>query len=378
VYDLGFSALIAAMPYFRRKPHRKAILRDDAVRQEGTVLPERSVVRSTQLKKNPTKHRQRADCQGRIVGVASAVWLVEESSSYHAANDEPFRATHQCTAGGVVSSDNPPEESLLAVGDWVDFATIPGEEGKGVIVHVRQRQNRLFRLSPSSREVDILAANVDRAFLVHAVRQPYFSRRLLDRHVVACEQGQVEPVIVINKVDLGVPPELAAALCYYHERLGVRLCYTSTITGEGLGELMALMHGCTSVLVGASGVGKSAILNACFGQPIQAVREISSKYQRGRHTTTNARLFHLPGGGKLIDTPGLREFALAQIAPEELAFYFHDFDPFYPQCKYLPCTHTHEPDCAVRAAVAAGHIQTERYDSYVRMLESLTYHSEER
>jgi ribosome biogenesis GTPase len=359
------------MPHFRRKPHRKAILRDDSARLEGELLPERTVVRSTQLKKDPSKHRQKADCQGRIVGVASAVWLVEDQQSYQAPHTQPFAVSYHCIPGGVVTSDNPPDESLLAVGDWVEIAKVPDDEGKGIIVHVQARQSRLFRQSPAQRQVQVIAANVDRAFLVHAVTQPHFSRRLLDRQLIACEQGGVEPIVVMNKIDQGIAPELKETMAYYHERLGIELCLTSAVTGEGIDTLRSLMQGYTCVLVGASGVGKSALLNACFGQPIQQVREISRKYERGRHTTTNARLFHLPGGGQLIDTPGVREFALAHLHPEELAFYFHDFDPYYPQCKYLPCTHTHEPDCAVRAAVDAGLIQSERYESYVLILESL-------
>ncbi len=359
------------MPSFRRKPHRKAILRSDAVRHSDEPLATRSVARSTRLKKDPTLHRHKADATGRIVGVASAVWLVEDSTRYNAPHDEPFSVTHQCSAGGVVTSDNPEDESLLAVGDWVEFARTL-EEGKGVIIHVQSRHSRLFRQSPSDQQIQVIAANVDRAFLVHAVTQPYFSQRLLDRHLIACEQGGVEPVIVLNKIDLGITSEIEHTIQYYRERLGYTVCLTSTITGDGIEQIHSLMQGRTSVLVGASGVGKSALLNACFGQPIQAVRAISKKYQRGRHTTTNARLFHLPGGGEIIDTPGLREFALAQLSPQELAFYFHDFDSFYPQCKYLPCTHTHEPDCAVRAAVERGEIESSRYESYVLILESLS------
>lgn len=364
------------MPRFHRKPHRKSILRRDAVRIGGEEVEERSIALSTELKKDPAKHREKADIVGRIVGVASAFWLVEEESVYGAPHSEPFAATHECIVGGVVTSDNPDDESLLAVGDWVELARVPDESGKGVIVHVRQRTSRLFRQSPAERQVHVIAANVERAFFVHAVTQPYFSRRLLDRHLIAAEVGEVEPVIVFNKVDLGIPPDVEHAIAFYRDRLGIRTCLTSTVTGEGIEQVRSAMEGVTSVLVGASGVGKSALVNACFGMNLQTVRTISRKYQRGRHTTTNARLFHLPGGGQLIDTPGLREFALARIAPEELAFYFHDFDPYYPDCKYLPCTHTHEPDCAVRAAVDRGDIESERYESYVLIFESLNEQEE--
>jgi len=356
---------------FRRKPHRKSILRRDAVRIEGDTVEERSTVRSTQLKKDPAKHRARAAVVGRVVGVASSLWLVEEERAYSQPHSEPFTPTHECIAGGVVTTDNGESESLLAVGDWVEVAPTPDDERRGVIVHVRQRQTKLFRRSPTERQVQVLAANVDRAFLVHSVTLPHFSRRLLDRHLVAAEQGGVEPIVVFNKIDLPIPHQVEDAIAYYRDRLGLRVCLTSAINGDGITELRSLAEGATCVLVGASGVGKSALVNACFGISLQQVRTISRKYERGRHTTTNARLFHLPIGGKIIDTPGLREFALADLPPEELAFYFHDFDPYYPQCKYLPCTHTHEPECAVRAAVERGEIPYERYESYLLIFESL-------
>lgn len=358
------------MPIFRRKPHRKSILRRDAARDEGLPIEERQIVRSTRLKKDPDKHRQKAELIGRVIGVASAQWLVEEQTK-HATAQEPFSYTHECILGGLVTTDNPDDETLLAVGDWVEFARTPDDDSKGVIVHVQERSNRLFRQSPAQREVDVIVSNVERAFFVHAVTQPYFSRRLLDRHLIAAEQGGIEAIVVVNKIDLPISPEVEEAIAFYRDRIGVRVCMTSALTGDGIAELRALMAGVTSVLVGASGVGKSALLNACFNMDLQAVRAISRKYQRGRHTTTNARLFHLPNGGKLIDTPGLREFALARIEPAELAFYFHDFDPFYPHCKYLPCTHTHEPSCAVRAAVEEGAIDPARYESYLLIFESL-------
>lgn len=365
------------MSTYRRKPHRKSILRRDAAREEGRRVEERQIVRSTQLKKDPKKHRQKAELHGRIIGVSSAQWLVEEQSR-HATTQEPFSFTHECIVGGLVTSDNPDDETLLAVGDWVEFALAPDDERKGVIVHVQERTSRLFRRSPADREVDVIASNVKRVFFVHSTTQPHFRRRLLDRHLIAAEQGGVEPIVVINKIDLPIPPEVEEAIVFYRDRIGVRMCLTSALTGDGIPELRMLTEGVTSVLVGASGVGKSALLNAYFNMNLQAVRAVSRKYQRGRHTTTNTRLFHLPNGGKLIDTPGLREFALARLEPTELAFYFHDFDPFYPHCKYLPCTHTHEPGCAVQAAVEEGAIDPQRYESYLLIFESLNEQKEQR
>ncbi|MCX7936599.1 MAG: ribosome small subunit-dependent GTPase A [Chlorobi bacterium] len=361
------------MPTFRRKPTQKSIIRTDAAWDEGEAVAERTFARSHELKKDPQKHRSRANQVGCIVGVVGTHWLVEQEDAYAALHQEVFTPTHRCIVGGVVTSDNPDNESLLAVGDWVEYATNNDQNQPGVIVHVRQRSTRLFRQAPAERSMDVLAANVERAFFVHAVTKPYFSRRLLDRHLIAAEQGGVDPVVVLNKIDLGIPPEVEQAIAYYRSRLGLQVCLTSAVSGEGIDQLRALMMGNVSVLIGASGVGKSALLNACFGMDLQRVREISRKYQRGRHTTTSPRLFHLPTGGALIDTPGVREFALGMIAPEELAFYFHDFVPYSERCRYVPCTHTHEPECSVRTAVAQGHIDSERYESYLLIFESLQH-----
>ena len=153
--------------------------------------------------------------------------------------------------------------------------------------------------------------------------------------------------------------------------LGIPLVICSCKQGTGLEELKNLFSGKTSMLAGPSGVGKSSIVNACFGVQLQDVREISTKYDKGKHTTTSARIFSLGDGAQLVDTPGIREFGITDIHIEDLSYAFHDFDNFYQNCRFLPCTHTHEPDCAVKAAVEQGLIDAGRYESYLRIRESM-------
>jgi ribosome biogenesis GTPase len=205
---------------------------------------------------------------------------------------------------------------------------------------------------------------------VNSAADPFYNRRLIDRYLISVEQGGMTPVIVINKIELMVEDMLREDLEVY-ERLGIPVIYCSCEKGTGIEKLKSAFAGKTSALFGASGVGKSSIVNACFGIELQDVREISEKYIKGKHTTTSGKLFALPSAGFLIDTPGMREFAVYDVHPDDVGYYFHEFDPYFQLCKYLPCTHTHEPHCAVKKALEDGLLDEQRYDSYLRIRESL-------
>jgi len=217
-----------------------------------------------------------------------------------------------------------------------------------------------------------LVSNVDQVIIVHSAAEPFYSRGSIDRYLIAADQGELQPILVINKIELMVEEMLEEDLAVYRDMLEIPVLFMSVVKGKGVSELIALCAGKTSVLVGPSGVGKSSIINAMFGSEIQITGEISDKYQKGKHTTTTASLLALPDNGCLIDTPGLREFGVSNVPVEELPFFFHDFDEYYPQCKYLPCTHTHEPNCAVKTAVEEGLIDELRYESYLKILESIS------
>jgi ribosome biogenesis GTPase len=193
---------------------------------------------------------------------------------------------------------------------------------------------------------------------------------MLDRYLVLTEASELETVIVANKVDT-VGIERARELFAVYERIGYQVLYTSTKLPLGIEELRAQLAGRISVVTGKSGVGKSSLLNVAQPGLGLATSAVSETLHKGRHTTTVAELIplDLPGGGYVADTPGIRELGLWNFAPEDLDWCFREFRPFIGECYFAGCTHTHEPDCAVRVAVTDGAIDPARYDSYTRLRE---------
>jgi ribosome biogenesis GTPase len=191
---------------------------------------------------------------------------------------------------------------------------------------------------------------------------------MLDRLLVLAENNDLPAIICANKVDLLPDEQEAQKLFGVYEEIGYPVLYTSAHTGQGVEALAERLSGRLSVLSGPSGVGKSSLLNAVQPDLGLAVREISEATGKGRHTTVGVRLWPLDGGGYVADTPGLREAGFFDIEPEELAWHFVEIRPFLSDCRFSSCTHTHEPDCAVKAAVESGAINEVRYDSYCRLL----------
>jgi ribosome biogenesis GTPase len=217
---------------------------------------------------------------------------------------------------------------------------------------------------------DVLVANVDQVALVFACANPDLSPRMLDRYLVLTEAGELDTVIVANKIDL-VGLERAHELFAIYEQIGYPVIYTSPKTGAGIDELRARLVGRISVVTGKSGVGKSSLLNVVQPGLGIATAEVSGLLGKGRHTTTVAELHPLTGpqGGYVADTPGIRELGLWQFPRDELDWCYREFRPFLDECYFAGCTHVHEPDCGVRAAVAAGQISEQRYYSYVKLRE---------
>jgi ribosome biogenesis GTPase len=205
------------------------------------------------------------------------------------------------------------------------------------------------------------------ALVVASVRQPVVRPALIDRFCIVAQRGDMTPVVVFNKIDLGAPDaEVVAEL--QDGRIVFVPC--SAQTGAGLDELAAVLRGKRSVLVGPSGAGKSSLVNALVPGADLATREIRFKDQRGRHVTATASIHQLPGGGQIVDTPGVRELAMG-MTPDQAPWYFPEIEALLGRCKFNDCTHTHEPHCAVIAAVASGAISARRYQSYLRILESI-------
>ena len=242
----------------------------------------------------------------------------------------------------------------------------------GVIVAQLDRNSVLSRPDPYGK-LKPVAANIDQIVVVIApLPEPHAN--LLDRYLVAAETVAIEPVILLNKTDLlanePVLRQQVDDLLAIYPTLGYRILHTSSKQG-GLGELHEALRERTSVFVGQSGVGKSSLVNALLPDAALRVGDLSETTSKGTHTTTTAQLFHLPSGGSLIDSPGIREFGLWHMSRAQVEQGFREFRPLLGTCKFRDCQHVHEPGCAILAALADGTISPRRMDSYRHIVASL-------
>ncbi|MDA1195305.1 MAG: ribosome small subunit-dependent GTPase A [Planctomycetota bacterium] len=269
--------------------------------------------------------------------------------------------------GRIHLRDRRHQKTPVAVGDRVQV--VHSQEDRGAVVAIEARRSTLSRPAVRGGRVEhVMAANVDRVVIVSALDEPPFNPALVDRILAVVEFSHLEALIVVNKADLGTepPPELAA-----YEALGYPTLLASALTGAGIAELRAQLGGRTSVVAGHSGVGKSSLLNAVQAELGLAVGGVNAVTGRGTHTTTAAVWLGLEGGGAVIDTAGVREFGLFGISKRELPWLFRDVAALAPSCRYPDCSHTHEPSCGVQEALLDGRIAAFRFESYLKMLESL-------
>ena len=264
-----------------------------------------------------------------------------------------------------IRSTNP-----VAVGDHVEIIT--NQEGTAFISAIEDRRNYIIRKSPNlSKQSHILAANVDQALLVVTVNYPQTSTTFIDRFLASAEAYSVPVVLVFNKHDLLSEEELhyEKMMCTLYETVGYKCVEISAETGEGVEQLLPILKDKISLLSGNSGVGKSTLINRLIPHASQRTAEISDAHNTGMHTTTFSEMIELPGGGCLIDTPGIKGFGTFDIEKEELTSYFKEIFHFSKDCRFSNCTHTHEPGCAVIKAVEDHFIAASRYQSYLSMLE---------
>ncbi|MFM2032529.1 MAG: hypothetical protein RLZZ297_1294 [Chloroflexota bacterium] len=272
----------------------------------------------------------------------------------------------ECSLRGRLKKEKQ-KTDICVIGDIVDVELV--SPGHGAIAAVHERTTRLSRIDPGSRghREDLIVANVDLVLVVVALADPEFHPRMLDRFLLICAHNGIEARIVASKADL-VSPEFAAAALQPYNDIGYVSQAVSTRTGAGIDVVRSWLPGRVSVVTGKSGVGKSSLLNAIDPSLALAVSAVSAAVNKGRHTTTMARLIPLDAGGYVADTPGIREIALWKIPADELADGFREFEPFLGHCRFPDCSHEHEPDCAVREGLDAGQISRVRYDSYLRLL----------
>lgn len=266
----------------------------------------------------------------------------------------------------------------VAVGDRVRFET--GAETVGditltnpaLVTEVLDRKNYVIRKSTNlSRQSHVIAANIDMAFAVVTLYFPEVKLPFLDRMLVTCEVYGVPVTIVLNKVDLyrEEAPETVRNFIDIYTKAGYRVVQTSARTGEGLEELREVCKDNVCLFSGESGVGKSSLIKALDPGLDPKVGRISTAHLQGKHTTSLYEMYRLASGGYVIDTPGLRGFGLVNLEKEEIARYFPEMLRAAEHCRFTPCTHTHEPGCAVKEAVESGEISPERYSSYLGMIE---------
>jgi ribosome biogenesis GTPase len=271
---------------------------------------------------------------------------------------------YRCTVRRLLRTLVTEERNIVAAGDRVWF--LPALNQEGVIERVEPRHGLLTRAFRGREHV--LVANVDQVVIVVSLVEPELKPHLIDRYLASAAQGGITPLICLNKADL-VEPVAYQPLIGVYSQLGIFALLSSATTGQGIERLRERLIGRQTVFAGQSGVGKSSLLNAIQPGLGLRVREVSETNQKGRHTTTTAQLLRLDFGGWVVDTPGIRQFQLWDIIPEEVEGFFPEFRPYVPLCAYPDCTHTHEDRCAVQKAVELRQISARRYASYLGLFE---------
>ena len=268
------------------------------------------------------------------------------------------------------------ETDLVALGDRVTIELLPVEADQvsAVIVEVAPRERVLSRVAPSSavgtsaEREQVIIANPEQAIFVFSAADPAPRTRMLDRFLVAAEKAEIPDIrVCVNKMDLLADRAPTLETFGVYERIGYPVLYVSARTGEGIEALREALTGKLSVFTGPSGVGKTSLLNAIEPDLGRRASAVSNATTKGRHTTRYSELVPLAGGGYIADTPGIRAISPWDVEPDELDGYYVEIAPHVADCRFPDCTHTHEPGCAVRAAVARGEISPQRYDSYLRL-----------
>jgi len=275
---------------------------------------------------------------------------------------------------GVLKLDDITSTNPVAVGDWVEAEPENENDKTAVISEILHRHNYINRQSPRHKhQHHIVAANLDQSMLIATLKEPRTSQGFIDRFLVASEMYHVPALIVFNKSDLYKSKELEKYKAWkeMYEAIGYKVLLVSAEKKEGIENLTILLKDKVTLVSGHSGVGKSSLLNVIFPNMNLKTGDISGWSGKGQHTTTFAEMFDLPGGGQIIDTPGMREFGLVDIEKQEVSHYFPEMRERLNDCQFNNCLHINEPGCAIKEAVVNGDIHEDRYVSYVSILDSI-------
>ena len=348
----------------------------ERVRAKGNLSRYRTVVQDEAADGSTMPSVDEGACvRGRVLRVHGLASVVETDDG------RVFR----CAVRRLLKSLATDERSVVTTGDvvwiravgagaWIPDSgfgaeapsSAPNAALEGVIERVEPRHGVLTRAS--RRREHVLVANVDQLVIVMSLVEPDLKPHLIDRYLAASQQGELKPVLCLNKADLLPDPTDLQPLIGLYAQLGIPVFLVSARTGLGIDRLREQLRGRSTVFSGQSGVGKSSLLNAVQPDLALAVKSVSEVNQKGRHTTTYSQLIKLDFGGWVVDTPGVRQLQLWDARPEEMEGYFPEFRPFVPLCGFPDCTHTHEDGCAVKDAVADGRLDERRYESYCHML----------
>ena len=304
-------------------------------------------------------------------GVAT---VVKNAGSHYVLSALPAWELFPAVLRGKVRLERSGATNPVAVGDRVRYE-LDGpadEEHPAVITEILPRDNYIIRRSTNlSRQSHVIAANLDQAVIVVSLLFPEIKLPFLDRILVTCEVYKIPVLIALNKVDLYREelPEMVAGFRRIYEGAGYPVLEVSARTGEGVDALRERCQGRINLFSGESGAGKSSLIKALDPSLDPKIGKISAAHLQGKHTTSLYEMYRLASGGFVIDTPGLRGFGLVDLEKEEISKYFPEMLREMDNCRFVPCTHTHEPGCAVKAAMDAGRISPERYNSYLGMLE---------
>ena len=294
--------------------------------------------------------------KGTVISIASVSCRVDTADGIY-----------ECAARGRLTGSDTGQTKPIAVGDEVELE--PTAPKEGVVTKVLPRRTKLSRARPHDRRAEhVIVANVNQLLIVCSVRRPPLVVGIIDRYIISSQSGGLEPLLCINKIDLASDPGEYEHVAGLYRGLGFRVVLTSALTSLGIDALKGALKGKATVLAGHSGVGKSSLLNAI--QPDLKLKT-GTVERKGRHCTANVSLLKLEFGGYVVDTPGIRELSLWDIDKRDVAQFFPDIWDLSDRCRMPDCSHTHEPDCAVKAALEQGEMSRVRYDSYVGIVESI-------